>query len=44
MASVGQLVEVKAAGKLGLLEVCSDVLVRHLLHAGLKEIVFLEDG
>jgi hypothetical protein len=44
MASVGQLVEVEAAGKLGLLEVCSNVLVRHLLHAGLKEIVFLQVG
>jgi hypothetical protein len=41
MTSVGQLVEVKAAGKLGLLEMCSNVLVRHLLHTGLEEIVFL---
>lgn len=41
MAAVGQLVEVQAAGKLRLLEVGSDVLVRHLLHAGLEEVVLL---
>jgi hypothetical protein len=41
MASVGELVVVETAGQLGLLEVCSDVLVGHLLHAGLEEIVFL---
>jgi hypothetical protein len=39
---VGKLVEVQAACKLSLLEVCSNVLVRHLLHAGLKQIVLLE--
>lgn len=42
MASVRQLVEVEAAGKLRLLEVSSNVLVGHLLHAGLEEVVFLE--
>jgi hypothetical protein len=41
VAAVGELVVVQAAGKLSLLEVCSNMLVRHLLHAGLEEVVFL---
>jgi hypothetical protein len=36
-----KLVVVQATGKLGLLEVCSNVLVGHLLHAGLKKVGFL---
>lgn len=36
-----QLVEMEAAGKFSLLEVCSNVLVGHLLHAGLEEVGFL---
>jgi hypothetical protein len=42
VATVRELVKVQAAGKFGLLQVCSDMFVRHLLHAGLKEVVFLE--
>jgi len=42
VATVRQLMEVQAAGKLGLLEVCSNVLVGHLLHAGLEEVVLLD--
>jgi hypothetical protein len=41
VAAVGQLVEVQTAGKLSLLEVQGNVLVRHLLHAGLKQVVLL---
>lgn len=43
MAPVRQLMVVQTAGKLSLLQVCGNVLVRHLLHAGLQEVVFLED-
>jgi hypothetical protein len=42
VAAVRKLVKVQAASKLGLLEVCSDMLVWHLLHTGLKEVVFLK--
>jgi hypothetical protein len=42
VAAVGQLVEVEAASKLRLLEVSSNVLVGHLLHAGLEEVVLLK--
>jgi hypothetical protein len=41
---VRELVIVQAAGQLGLLEVGSDVLVWHLLHAGLEEVVLLRSG
>jgi hypothetical protein len=41
VAAVRELVVVQAAGKLSLLEVGSNVLVWHLLHAGLKKVVFL---
>ena len=41
MATVRQLVVVQAAGKLGFLEMRGNVLVGHLLHAGLEEIVLL---
>jgi len=41
MATVGQLVEVQTAGEFGLLEMSSNVLVGHLLHASLKQIVLL---
>jgi hypothetical protein len=41
VATVRELVKVQAASKLGLLEMGSDMLVRHLLHAGLKEIILL---
>jgi hypothetical protein len=41
VAAVGQLVEVQTAGKLSLLEVQGNVLVGHLLHAGLKQVVLL---
>lgn len=41
VATVRKLVVVQAACKLGLLEVSSNVLVRHLLHAGLKKVVLL---
>ena len=43
VAAVRELVVVQAAGKLSLLEVGSNVLVWHLLHAGLKKVVFLAD-
>jgi hypothetical protein len=43
VAAVRELVVVQAAGKLSLLEVGSNVLVWHLLHAGLKKVVFLGD-
>jgi hypothetical protein len=42
VATVRELVKVQPTGKLCLLEVCSDMLVRHLLHAGLEEVVLLE--
>ena len=35
--------EVQAACKLGLLEVRGNVLVRHLLHAGLEKVVLLDN-
>jgi len=38
---VAELMVMKAASQLGLLEVSSDVLVRHLLHACLEQIRFL---
>ena len=41
VASVRQLVIVKAAGQLGLLKMCCNMLIRHLLHACLKQIVLL---
>ena len=41
MASVGELVVVQTACKFGLLEMSSNVLVGHLLHAGLKKVGFL---
>lgn len=41
MASVRQLVVVQTAGQLGLLEVGGNVLVGHLLHACLKQVVLL---
>lgn len=41
VASVRKLVIMEAAGQLGLLKMCCNVLVRHFLHACLKEIVFL---
>lgn len=43
VATVRELVVVEAAGELSLLEVCCNVLVRHLLHTGLEEVVFLSD-
>lgn len=36
-----QLVIVQAASQLGLLQMSSDMLVGHLLHAGLEEVVLL---
>jgi hypothetical protein len=44
MATVRQLVEVEAAGQLGLLQMSSNVLVGHLLHAGLEQIILLCRG
>lgn len=44
VATMGQLMVMKAAGELGLLEVCSNVLIWHLLHAGLEEIVLLSES
>lgn len=41
VASVGQLVVVKATSQLGLFQVSGNVLVWHLLEAGLKKINFL---
>lgn len=41
VAAVAELVVVQAAGELGLLEVGGDVLVRHLLQAGLEQVDFL---
>jgi len=41
VAAVAELVVVKAACELRLLQVCGDVLVRHLLQASLEEIHFL---
>jgi hypothetical protein len=41
VAAVRELVEVQTASKFGLLEVCSNMLVGHLLHTGLKEVVLL---
>ena len=41
VASVRQLVIVKAAGQLSLLKMCCNMLIRHLLHACLKQIVLL---
>lgn len=37
-----ELVVVQAAGELGLLEVRSDVLIRHLLEACLEQVDFLQ--
>jgi hypothetical protein len=41
MATVRELVVVQAACKLGLLEMCCNVLVGHLLHASLEKVGFL---
>lgn len=41
VAAVAELVVVKAAGKLRLLQMGSDVLVRHLLEPGLEKVYFL---
>lgn len=41
IASMGKLMIVKAARKLGLFQVSSNVLIRHLLETGLKKIYFL---
>jgi hypothetical protein len=38
-----KLMEMQTAGQLSLLEVSGDVLVWHLLHAGLEEVGFLRD-
>lgn len=38
---MAELVVVKAAGKLRLLQMGSDVLVRHLLEPGLEKVYFL---
>jgi hypothetical protein len=42
VAAVGELVVVETASQLGLLEVSSNVLVRHLLHASLEQVHFLK--
>jgi len=41
VAAVRQLMEMQAAGKLGLFEVSSNVFVGHLLHAGLEKVGLL---
>lgn len=41
MAAMRQLMVVEATGELGLLQVSSNVLVGHLLHACLEQVVFL---
>ena len=41
MAAVRQLVVMKTAGELSLLEVSGNVLVGHLLHSGLKQVALL---
>lgn len=43
VATVRELVVVQAACELSLLEVCCNVLVWHLLHAGLKKVGLLDD-
>lgn len=44
VAAVAELVVVQAAGELGLLQVRGDVLVGHLLQAGLKQVNLLKNG
>lgn len=44
MATVRQLMVVQAARQLGLLQMSSNMFVRHLLHAGLEEVVLLQDA
>jgi hypothetical protein len=43
VAAMRKLMEMQTAGQLSLLEVSGDVLVWHLLHAGLEEVGFLRD-
>ena len=38
-----KLMKMQTARQFGLLEVCGDMLVRHLLHAGLEKVGFLSD-